>query len=1239
MDINIEVLNSNSYFFTDSLQYDAIVFTSSPNQRILFGTQSNETYSLAVTLSNIHHQRITTYTCNAIFSSNIGLDTEAPKASIHTMRDIFVHSNNFPWPTDHGKGIYMRYSTFSNQDGSYIQSIDRDTGSETSLDLFIQGSNIHHVTGSSTNEIRTTLKPDGKFGIATSNPMEILDIAGNAFVRSNIVMLSNQSIVYGSNIGYGLAGRIGYSIFNSNSLDIVGGASDTQTGRYITFYINSNQGGGNIGKATFNGGHIYLNTGHLGIGASNPLGQIHIARGNTTSNNIIIEGGKLTDGTNEGLSAINFNGYFNTVHTRINTNKNRWRIYVNQVATSEYLGIDSFNGVSTYSYLTLSNYNIGINKTNPNGRLHIVGSSVLGGIDGTQTSNNPLTLEDNSGSALRVVHVSTNSTQSTIYNYQQTKSVYWGEQYDMGGYYFRGRFMSIGTSNPDKALIVGSGSTDTSYAIKLNTGDSDKIYLTNSNNGSKIAHSNSWTVNIMAGQSNAYNGIIALHTGSNSGYQERMRLDTTGYVGINTRVPTTTLHLVGISNTTFPTIIDGAFCTNSMLQMIGRSNHMIGIELKDPNSSWYMYRNSNDSNLIFAHSTGRTPLQMFSNNVVWVTSNLSVGLSNPESEVHVNTQLQVGTNTLEYGPKEGILSLRGNNTITNRQWIIKTGATLNTESTYNTQRLRILDSNTERMTIDNTGAVGIGRSNPSHFLDINGNMRWVKEAILIDNEAIRLRIGASSNAAQYSTSAQSNDVVMRVENNGRFLLQAGTAAAPFCINSNNRIGINTIDPTLSLDIFGDTKITSSNPITLIPNHATGLGTGITITPPIGQTQNVTYPYILNGAIRCSFSNTTNWNAFSVDFNSNQMVRIDQLGNTTLMGRLSIGTSNQNAAIQLSNITANRRIILWENSNNDHNFTGFGTSASNLRYQVAQSNHDHLFYGATTNAASAEIMRLRGNGQVFFGNASGMRSTTITSGYQADGTGGFYYYIGFIRPETTSNVGSVTFNMTFGCTTGNATNAANAMIQLSTRDGLNSSAYLNGNVPANVDVLLYNNSNIYIKSYDNFSVAFTTLANTCFAANQDWESTRTATIPSGTLTRSILKTNYVVINSVGNFGIGVSPASSNKLQVAGAIQSSGDIIAFSDARFKTNIDPIDNALEKLIHINGYTYNMIENSTRRHAGLLAQELEEVLPEVVYEDDNGKKSVAYGNTIALLVQAVKELHLKVERLEKELEERNIL
>lgn len=97
--------------------------------------------------------------------------------------------------------------------------------------------------------------------------------------------------------------------------------------------------------------------------------------------------------------------------------------------------------------------------------------------------------------------------------------------------------------------------------------------------------------------------------------------------------------------------------------------------------------------------------------------------------------------------------------------------------------------------------------------------------------------------------------------------------------------------------------------------------------------------------------------------------------------------------------------------------------------------------------------------------------------------------------------------------------------------------------------------------------------------------------------------------------------------AGGIWTSGNVTAYSDIRVKTNIQVIPNALEKVLQLRGVTYDRLDREGERQTGVIAQEVQKVLPEAVSGDD--MLSVAYGNMVGLLIEAIKELKIKLDEL----------
>ena len=102
-----------------------------------------------------------------------------------------------------------------------------------------------------------------------------------------------------------------------------------------------------------------------------------------------------------------------------------------------------------------------------------------------------------------------------------------------------------------------------------------------------------------------------------------------------------------------------------------------------------------------------------------------------------------------------------------------------------------------------------------------------------------------------------------------------------------------------------------------------------------------------------------------------------------------------------------------------------------------------------------------------------------------------------------------------------------------------------------------------------------------------------------------------------------------LAVEGTITATGDITAFSDIRIKKNINDIYNALDKVLKLKGVTFERLSDN-KKSLGVIAQDVLSVIPEVVREEKDGYLSVAYGNIVGVLIEAIKELNNKIEILE---------
>lgn len=126
---------------------------------------------------------------------------------------------------------------------------------------------------------------------------------------------------------------------------------------------------------------------------------------------------------------------------------------------------------------------------------------------------------------------------------------------------------------------------------------------------------------------------------------------------------------------------------------------------------------------------------------------------------------------------------------------------------------------------------------------------------------------------------------------------------------------------------------------------------------------------------------------------------------------------------------------------------------------------------------------------------------------------------------------------------------------------------------------------------------------------------------------------LILDANDNLGIGVNESSdlplSYKLMVSGSIKASGTVVQGSDIRLKEDIQPIDNALSRIDNIDG-VYFTYKDTKEKSIGVIAQDIQKILPEVVSEDNNGYLGVNYSGIVPVLIEAVREQNSIIKDLE---------
>ena len=145
-----------------------------------------------------------------------------------------------------------------------------------------------------------------------------------------------------------------------------------------------------------------------------------------------------------------------------------------------------------------------------------------------------------------------------------------------------------------------------------------------------------------------------------------------------------------------------------------------------------------------------------------------------------------------------------------------------------------------------------------------------------------------------------------------------------------------------------------------------------------------------------------------------------------------------------------------------------------------------------------------------------------------------------------------------------------------------------------------------------------------------------TVKIGTYNAEGIVVNGSNVVITGSLAVGALTGSAT----AGRIDASNDVVAFStsDRRWKDNITPIESPLQKLLKLGGYEFDWREDSVvhgnKGHdVGVIAQEVESVLPEAVQTRSRGMKAVRYEKLIPLLIETIKEQQKQIDELKNKI------
>lgn len=346
-------------------------------------------------------------------------------------------------------------------------------------------------------------------------------------------------------------------------------------------------------------------------------------------------------------------------------------------------------------------------------------------------------------------------------------------------------------------------------------------------------------------------------------------------------------------------------------------------------------------------------------------------------------------------------------------------------------------------------------------------------------------------------------------------------------------------------------------------------------------------------------------------------------------------------------------------------SGSATSSANSATQAANS---ASFATTEANRATTEANRAKSEADRAFVAASSVDSTAFVTTTTTQTVGGSKTFSNPIIGSLNGNASTATTLQNSRTINGvsfngssNITITANTNQALTFGDGLSSSGTFNGGTARTVAV-----DSSVVRTSGTQSITGSKTFTSLIGGSISGDAATVGGIPPSQILKSIgdavksggslmFNDNTALIFGTGNsakfFHNGVNlrldlhdtsnhlvirDTTTNRFTFArttGDFTATGNITAFSDKRIKKNIEPITESLAKVLTLNGVTFDRTDIKTTRQTGIIAQEVQAVLPEAVTETDSGIMTVAYGNMVGLLIEAIKELTHKVNTLEARL------
>ena len=506
-----------------------------------------------------------------------------------------------------------------------------------------------------------------------------------------------------------------------------------------------------------------------------------------------------------------------------------------------------------------------------------------------------------------------------------------------------------------------------------------------------------------------------------------------------------------------------------------------------------------------------------------------------------------------------------------------------------------------------------------------------------------------------STASSADNFTVRGTLTAQTIVAQTVSSSIVYSSGSNRFGndiTNTQTFTGSVGITGSLAVTAG----VINQLTSSFAVTSSFATTASYALNAANPFIQGGNSFGTAATLGTNDAQNLQLETNNTTRIFISGS----GPIGIGTtsptgSNMSNLLHLNGAAAVLRVGPYYSSGGDRDFVEIIASGAdtkitspNERFYVENTSGDIIIsaagkVGINTTTPVSGTLQVNGNvfATSFTGSLSGSATTTISSSYAATASSADNFTVrGTLTAQTivvqtiTSSVAYDSGSNRFGSLltnthqfTGSVLITGSSAISINGGAGFQASAVdINGGLAVKGEVNVANGA--YVDPY--FGVAYDLKmggAGNAIATRGrvSFDNGKVQTDGSG---------NVLISGSVritGSLALGnIAPSAT-----LGRIDASNDIVAYStsDIRFKTNIFPISSSLDKIKQISGVEFDWIPDIKHGYeghdVGVIAQELEKVLPEVVTTRDNGYKAVKYEKIVPLLIEAIKEQQKQIDEL----------